>query len=225
MNLRQAVIGVHHHDCWGTLSTEKFPEINMKENGPVIIQKNHSGLIVHATWDVSFPKVNMFNDYLDSLKRFSKLKTVRVIGKGERTALLKTVWKANNSSYDAVIKNNCFYSSPVSQINGYEIYTVIAEKPMEIKKLMNELSVIGEAKMFKIGDFQREETPFTLTDKQLSALQIALSNNYYAWPRTIGLDELSRLAHLKRRTFQENLRKAEAKVFPNVLDTVLFRQN
>jgi len=111
----------------------------------------------------------------------------------------------------------------LTQKDGYEIYTIIAEKPIEIRNLINEFSSIGQTKVFKIGDFQKTNHPFTLTDKQLAALQLAISNDYYTWPRTINLDALSKLAHLKRRTFQENLRKAEAKVFPHAVKAILFR--
>lgn len=224
MNLRQAVIGVHHHNCWGSLSTEPFPEIEMKESGPVIIEKNSRGLTLYAVWDVSFPKPEIFASYLESLKKYKMLKKIRIISKDERSALLKTIWKNKNSSYDIVFNNNCLYASPVTQENGYEIYSIIAEKPKEIKNLMGEFSTIGQIKVFKVGEYQKTPNSFTLTERQLSALQIALNNRYYSWPRKITLDELSQIAHQKRRAFQENLRKAEAKVLPNLIKNALFKE-
>ncbi len=175
MQLRQAVIGVNNHDCWGSLSTESFPELSMKEKGPILVEKDTEGVALHAVWDVSFPKLDILSNYLESLKKCPMIKKIKVISRGDRNALLRTVWKNTDSSYDIVLNNYCLYSSPVTQKDGYEIYTVIAENPGEITRLVNEFSSIGQVKIFKAGSFQKEENHFTLTDKQLSVLQIGFT--------------------------------------------------
>jgi predicted DNA binding protein len=223
MELRQAIIGVHHHDCWGSKCTEPFPDIKMTESGPVIVEKKRDYCNVRCAWNVEYPTLASFSKFHKQLKQKYNFSKLKILSKSDRKAFLYTAWKGISSSYDTALQNHCLHVSPVIQKDGYEVYTLISEKPTEVKKVLNSLSQVGETKIFKVGFFEENENPYVLSDKQLSALQVAFSNNYYSWPRTIGLDELSTIAHLKRRTFQENLRKAEAKVFPNVLNNVLFK--
>ncbi len=140
-----------------------------------------------------------------------------MIGKEGSLAILTTRWKSPSSSYDIVMRNKCAYTSPVVQEGGYETYSIIAQRPKEITKLMNELEEIGDVKMFKIGKYEGEELPLNISQKQLQALRTAILHDYYSWPRKVTLDDLSVIANQKRRTFQENLRKAEAKVLPKLV--------
>lgn len=56
-----------------------------------------------------------------------------------------------------------------------------------------------------------------ITQKQFDALHTALRHNYYSWPRKITLEQLAGKASTTRRAFQENLRKAEAKILPHIV--------
>ncbi|MDP7282314.1 MAG: helix-turn-helix domain-containing protein [Candidatus Undinarchaeales archaeon] len=56
-----------------------------------------------------------------------------------------------------------------------------------------------------------------ITQKQFEALHTALKHKYYSWPRKITLEELAQRSDTTRRAFQENLRKAEAKLFPHIV--------
>ena len=125
------------------------------------------------------------------------------------------------SSYDTVMKTRCIHIGPIVQEGGFEIHPVLCDRPGDVSKLLGELEQIGEVKIFRIGKFQQERGGLKLTDKQLEALRTALIYDYYSWPRKITLEELSSTIKAKRRTFQENLRKAEAKVFPSVLKSLM----
>ena len=221
MKLRKAVIGVRHKGCWGSLCTLEFPDIVMKEKGPINVEKVNEGkanerVRLCATWDVSFKDKKEFEQFLKHLRSYKMIKKVKVIELYEEHALLKTEWINKKSSYDVVLKNNCLYTSPVTQKNGYEIYDIITEDPKELIRLIENLDEIGEAKLFSVGRISSEH-PFKLTDKQVSAVQLAVSHNFYDWPRKVSLDEISAMVGMKRRTFQENLRKAEAKLFPHLI--------
>jgi predicted DNA binding protein len=56
-----------------------------------------------------------------------------------------------------------------------------------------------------------------ITQKQFEALHTALTHKYYSWPRKVTLEQLAQKASTTRRAFQENLRKAEAKIFPHIV--------
>lgn len=218
MKLRKAKIGVRHKGCWGSLCTLEFPNIVMVEKGPIHVEKIKKGVRLCATWDVNFKNKDEFDKFLKSLNKYKMLKFIKVITMYEDHALLKTEWINRKSSYDIVLKNNSLYTSSVTQRDGYEIYDIITEDPQKIVKLIENLDEIGEVKLFEIGKLTPETNPFKLSDKQAKALQIAISHNFYDWPRKVSLDEVAALVGMKRRTFQENLRKAEAKVFPHLIN-------
>ena len=218
MKLRKAVIGVRHKGCWGSLCTLEFPNIIMREQGPINVETINGGKAVRlsATWDVSFKNKKEFESFLKHLKTYKNIEEVKVISLYDEHALLKTVWHNKKSSYAIVLKNNCLYASSVVQKDGFEIYDVITEEPKKLVKLLENLEEIGEAKLFSVGRIASEH-PFKLTDKQSHALQAAVSHNFYEWPRKVSLEEISAMLGMKRRTFQENLRKAESKLFPHLV--------
>lgn len=217
MKLRKATIGVRHKGCWGSLCTLDFPEIIMKEKGPINIEKIKEGVRLSACWDVFFKDKKEFEDFLKHLKKYEMIQEIKVISLYDNHALLKTAWINKSSSYNTVLNNNCLYTSPVTQKNGYEIYDVITEDPKELVKLIENLDGIGEAKLFSIGRINPESHPFKLTEKQANAIQLAVSHNFYDWPRKVSLEEVAALIGMKRRTFHENLRKAEAKILPHLI--------
>jgi predicted DNA binding protein len=53
-----------------------------------------------------------------------------------------------------------------------------------------------------------------LTDKQKSAMTLAIKNGYYEVPRKISVEQLAKLSGLSFSTFQVHLRKAENKLMP-----------
>jgi len=106
---------------------------------------------------------------------------------------------------------------------GYEVYDVITEDPKKLVKVLNELEDIGEAKLFLVGRISQDYS-FKLTEKQANAIQLAVSHNFYDWPRKVSLDEVSAMVGMKRRTFQENLRKAESKIMPHLINSFFAKQ-
>lgn len=217
MKLRKAKIGVRHNGCWGSLCTIEFPNIIMAEKGPIHVDKLKNGVRLRATWDVSFKDKDEFKRFLKSLDKYDMIKVVKVIKIYEDHALVKTEWINKTSSYATVLKNNCLYTSPVTQRDGYEVYDIITEDPQKVVNLIESFDEIGEVKLFEIGRLAPKDHLLNLTEKQSKALQLAVSHNFYAWPRKVSLDEVAALCGMKRRTFQENLRKAEAKVIPQLI--------
>ncbi|MFH1915659.1 MAG: helix-turn-helix domain-containing protein [Nanoarchaeota archaeon] len=57
-----------------------------------------------------------------------------------------------------------------------------------------------------------------LTEKQKIAVELAVKNGYYQSPRKIDLVRLARMAGLSYATYQVHLRKAEAKLLPNMIE-------
>jgi len=53
-----------------------------------------------------------------------------------------------------------------------------------------------------------------LSLKQKEALELAVKEGYYNFPRKLDLEDLAKIAKVKRQTYMENLRRAENKLIP-----------
>lgn len=209
-------LGVYHQDCWGSFLPERFPEISMTESGPVqILQKGDGSTKVQTCWNIVAQNPAELEEFLHELRNERSVKKVITFYKNGINALVFTRWVSPSSSYDVVVNRNSICISPVIQENGYEKFKVLTKNPREINSLLNELDAIGEAKVYSIGNFKEEAAKLDLTEKQLIALRIAQEQGYYQWPRKVNLEGLAKIGKTSRRAFQENLRKAEAKVFPD----------
>jgi predicted DNA binding protein len=88
--------------------------------------------------------------------------------------------------------------------------------------LMNFLKVVErEYRGELISVNQRKITNFTilsmqpeLTPKQKKAMELAIKENYYSYPRKVELRYLARIMKISYSTFQAHLRKAEQKLIP-----------
>jgi predicted DNA binding protein len=87
--------------------------------------------------------------------------------------------------------------------------------------MLSELSEIGQLKLLRIGDYEKSESELNLTKKQEEALGLAFTQGYYNWPKKVTLEELAIMSNISRRSLQERLRRAEAKLFPPFLEKTL----
>jgi len=55
-----------------------------------------------------------------------------------------------------------------------------------------------------------------LTKKQKRALEIAISNGYYDYPKKIKMEKLARIMGVSYSTYQAHLKKAEGKIVPSI---------
>jgi len=216
--MREAKLALYHHDCWTSKLLEKFPGIDLRVISPISIT-NHtkSGLDYSFLCELRFKTEEEFKNYWVMLQKTKEVSTIKKMYKEGGKALLSIRGSMVESAYEAIINKNCTHLSNLQLKSGYELYHILAEDPKAIPKLLSELEEMGEVKILRIGKYRQEENPLSLTDKQKNALMLAMAYDYYTWPRSITLEELSKVAKVSRRTFHDNLRKAESKVFPKVV--------
>ena len=79
------------------------------------------------------------------------------------------------------------------------------------KEYNGELVSINQKKInnFSILSMQPE-----LTGKQKRAMELAIKENYYSYPRKVELRDLAKLMKISYSTFQAHIRKAEQKLIP-----------
>lgn len=216
-------LGVYHHDCWNTQAITTFPDIFSIEWGNrSILQKTNAGSINSSIWKVGTHGTDESNAYVKYLKERRGVLDAKILSINAEEALIGIRWKSSRTSYETIMDSGCSFYSRTYSKNGYETYSVFADDPKEVTKLMNELDQIGETKMFSIkelgGYAGSSSSRFNLTPKQKDAILSAIIYGYYSWPRKSNLEKLAKKVGKKRRTLQENLRKAEAKILPHLLD-------
>lgn len=79
------------------------------------------------------------------------------------------------------------------------------------KSFKTKIHYIQKKKIKNISIMQ--ENP-ELTDKQKQAMNLAIKNGYYAYPRKTSIEKLAKLSKLSFSTFHAHLRKAEQKLLP-----------
>ncbi|MFH1448425.1 MAG: helix-turn-helix domain-containing protein [Candidatus Micrarchaeota archaeon] len=214
-------VSVYHQECEGSRESEKQPELKFEQMSPVNYLRRKEGMVEYEIlWNITAPDNAELEKYLKSIKREHRL-SCSILKKADTEALVLWRTKAKSSSYDKVIQSNILYSKPITVQRGYEIHDVIATDPDRMKKMLQELSDIGELKILRIGDYDQERSSVKLTSKQKQALNTALSQGYYSWPRKVNLEELALCSNLSMRAFQERLRRAEAKLLPVLLEKEL----
>ncbi len=106
---------------------------------------------------------------------------------------------------------------------GYEIYNIASWNKKELMKFINLLEKLRKGKLLlikkeKISSISIVGIHPDLTKKQKKALELAVKNGYYDYPKKIGLEELAKLNGISYSTYQAHLKKAEKKIVPFMLE-------
>ncbi|MDP3027578.1 MAG: helix-turn-helix domain-containing protein [Nanoarchaeota archaeon] len=103
--------------------------------------------------------------------------------------------------------------------NGQEIINIACFEKKQLNKAITTLEKAFPTKIYYIKERKIKnisiikENP-ELTDKQKQAMNLAIKNGYYNYPRKTSIEELAKLSNLSFSTFHAHLRKAEQKLLP-----------
>jgi predicted DNA binding protein len=217
MNLLK--LGIYHHGCWFSQLIEKFPHLHIKEIGSRSYHLTNRKKINEGLWQIIASSVRELEEAISFLKKQKPITKLVLLQKGKTTLTFSTTWIAQKTSYDQLLKEKGIYASNCYSHRGLETYNIYLEEGKDLKKLIEELGGIGEAKILRLEKAE-EKLPYQLTPKQLSAITRAVNAGYYSWPKKVHLDQLAAQQGEKRRAFQNNLRKAEEKVLPELLNNI-----
>ena len=124
--------------------------------------------------------------------------------------------------YSPIFDKGYIYVKPVVQrsdgFEDWEIACVDKNRLMKIKKIPTfEVQLISIAEKALKNIFIPHIAP-DFSPKQKLAIELAVKQGYYDYPRKIKLEELAKQMKVKRQTFQENLRRAERKLIPFLVE-------
>ena len=215
-------LDVFHHDCVGSLLTEKYPEVSMKLSSTVkMIRKNSRFWGYQIVVKIKAPSAAALEEFLRALKDFRSVTELEVWAKKANTAYALLTVNTPTSTYEQVVEKGAMHFAPVMMAKGYDVHSIVTTDFSGLKSLLNDMEEIGEIKVKRIGTINPVINDDLLTEKQVDALRKAISLDYYSWPRKVTLEGLSKHCSMTRRAYQENLRKAESKLFPELIKEYL----
>lgn len=102
---------------------------------------------------------------------------------------------------------------------GYHIWEVASWNKEPLMKIVAFATKHHKGEILKFVQEKLSNISFTslfpeLSDRQKQALDLAVSEGYYDYPRKMDLHRLAKIMKVSYSTFQEHLRKAEAKFIP-----------
>jgi len=104
---------------------------------------------------------------------------------------------------------------------GYHIWELASWNKQDLKPVIDIAKKYHQGKILKMRQEKLRNIAFTsflpgLSDKQKKAFELALAEDYYSFPRKITVHKLAKLMKVSYSTFQEHLRRAEAKLVPSL---------
>lgn len=172
---------------------------------------------------LSFIVGTVFGEEKNKKKFISKLKkskrVVNIEGKNDFFVALLKEPLIFETFYNPLI----IYTEPLFiSKEGFEIYHVASWKRDELMKFFKLLEKLRKAELLKLSEERMDNISIMkilpkLTDKQKRALELAVENGYYDYPKKIELKKLAKLVGVSYSTYQAHLRKAERKVIPFML--------
>jgi len=131
---------------------------------------------------------------------------------------LNVLDKKKSSEYLTLFDRRIIYVKPVVQrIDGSEDWELASWDKNILMRVMDnshfDMKLISVKKLKKSDLFLPQIQP-KVSEKQMKTLNLAIKKGYYSFPRNTNLNKLSRLLGVSKQTFQENLRRAENKLIP-----------
>lgn len=105
---------------------------------------------------------------------------------------------------------------------GYHIWEFAAWEKKDLKPIIDFAKEHHNVKILKLKQEKLTNISFTnilpeLSSQQKKALELAITHGYYEYPKKTDLHKLAKLMKLSYSTYQEHLKKAEAKLMPTLL--------
>jgi len=103
---------------------------------------------------------------------------------------------------------------------GYLIWEIASWNKKDLEKIMliakKHQGQILKLKQEKLSNFNFISFLPDLTKNQKKAIDLAILNGYYLYPKKTNLHKLAKMMNLSYSTYQEHLKKAESKLITNL---------
>lgn len=113
-------------------------------------------------------------------------------------------------------------SPAIISSKGYHIWEFASFDRKLLEKILDFIEKHLEGEILKFKQEKVKNISFTklipeLTKNQKRALEIAITNCYYNYPKKINMESLAKKMGISYSTYQAHLKKAEGKILPEVI--------
>lgn len=126
------------------------------------------------------------------------------------------VTKDSCGAYSAVDRNHGILRRQNVITATHREYSVLFFRRTDLKAMIEDFRAIGDVTLGKVSEFN--ESTAKLTDRQFEAIECALSEGYFEWPREVDSEAIAEKLGVSRATFLEHLRKAESKLLTEAIE-------
>ncbi|KTG09301.1 bacterio-opsin activator [Haloprofundus marisrubri] len=131
---------------------------------------------------------------------------------GTYAFLDQTVYELADEVMDVVSRSQVVFLPPVTFLDfGAARFDAVGESD-QLATLYDALRDVVPTSIRRVHDFERQHSPMGLTDRQRTALDVAVDVGYYAVPRTGSVADVAAELDCATSTAGELLRRAEATV-------------
>jgi predicted DNA binding protein len=132
---------------------------------------------------------------------------------------------AKENVYDPVFDRRIIYVKPVLQrVDGFEDWELASWEKEPLMRILHVPAFDAKINFIEqrsIKDIFLPTIYPKIAEKQREAVELAVKEGYYEYPRRIHLEKLSEISGVKRQTFQQNLRRAERKLVPFLTERMI----
>lgn len=205
------------HDCTVGNRCEKYKVISYSMVLGSWKEKEYSFTSERHTLEGNPQQIRKFFDGIKKDKRVTNLEisgnTMFFIGKSKK--------RIPSSFYT----QKMFFTKPVFvDEQGYEYWEVASYDRSVLSKFLNELEKqhyehfeMLQFKNVKLDNIYFPAIAPDLTEKQKEIFELAVKEGYYNIPKRTDLTKLAKLMKISVATFQEHLKRAEAKIIPRLI--------
>lgn len=132
----------------------------------------------------------------------------------KRVSALKTVYNQKITFLKpAILDEQGFEEWEIASFNRSDLEKVFSQAKKLAKENNLQFTLLS-FKQQKIKDLTIQSIMPNLSQQQRKALELAIKNQYYGYPRKITLKKLAQIMKISESTYQFHLAKAEAKILP-----------
>ena len=203
------------HDCILGNRCEKF-KITLQGSNPSVYQERGQTISSSMLYMSGEP---------ENLDKFVKdlSKDKKVISLERKADMIFLLEKSEEKAVQFFTPKILFTKPVVIDKEGYETWELASWERKELEKFVDRVEKhFDNYKLLKFKEVRIDNVFFprlmpNLTEKQKTAIDLAIEKGYYKSPRKIDLRKLARMMNLSLSTYQQHLRAAEEKLIPNIL--------
>jgi predicted DNA binding protein len=163
--------------------------------------------------------------FFKDLKKDKKIKNLEVNNDFFISTYFEKETEQRISALKTVYNQKIIFLKPtILDEEGFEEWEIASFDRKDLEKVLSQAKKLSKSKNlhFKLLSFKQQKIKDltiqsimpNLSTQQKKALELAIKNKYYGYPRKITLKKLSKLMNISESTYQFHLAKAEEKILP-----------